>query len=75
MKNLIESERMFSLLAKDSYKNPEKILPIFQAEITKLSEEFLNLNGQVKVRYKITESGLLFFVEIPATSIRSIFYN
>lgn len=74
MKSKIENnDRMFSLLANDSFKNPEKIRPILEAEISDVAKEYLNLNGKVKLRYKISENGLVFNAEIPAESVKAIF--
>lgn len=68
-----ESRRMFSVLANDSYKNPEKIINLLSAEFKIVAEQYLNLDGDIKVRYKISDNGLLFFVEMPAKSVRNIF--
>lgn len=64
---------MFSVLANDSYKNPEKIINLLSAEFKIVAEQYLNLDGDIKVRYKISDNGLLFFVEMPAKSVRNIF--
>ena len=68
-----ESRRMFSVLANDSYKNPEKIINLLSEEFKIVAEQYLNLDGDIKVRYKISDNGLLFFVEMPAKSVRNIF--
>lgn len=68
-----ESKRMFSVLANDSYKNPEKIINLLSAEFKIVAEQYLTLDGDIKVRYKISDNGLLFFVEMPAKSVRNIF--
>lgn len=68
-----ESRRMFSVLANDSYKNPEKIINLLSAEFKIVAEQYLTLDGDIKVRYKISDNGLLFFVEMPAKSVRNIF--
>lgn len=64
---------MFSVLANDSYKNPEKIINLLSEEFKIVAEQYLNLDGDIKVRYKISDNGLLFFVEMPAKSVRNIF--
>lgn len=64
---------MFSVLANDSYKNPERIRPVLEAEITEIAKEYLNLSGDVKLRYKLTNSGLVFIAEIPTESVKNIF--
>lgn len=74
MKYKIESnDRMFSVLANDSYKSPERIRPVLEAEITEIAKEYLNLSGDVKLRYKLTDSGLVFIAEIPTESVKNIF--
>ena len=74
MKYRIESnDRMFDVLANDSYKNPEKIRPVLEAEIREIAKEYLNLSGEVKLRYKFTDSGLVFVAEIPTESVKNIF--
>lgn len=67
------NERIFSVLRNDQYQNPEKILPYLKSEIKAVVSDYLNLNGDVVVRYKVTEEGLLFMVEIPASSLKGVF--
>lgn len=74
MQQKIQEDRIFSLLSNDSMQNPERILKSFEKDIEEISKDYLNLSGKVKIRYKQTDNGLLFFVEIPATSVRSLFY-
>lgn len=69
-----ESDRVFSILLNDSRQDPERILKSFESEIEDVAKDYLNLNGKVKLRYKITGQGLVFFAEIPASSVRSLFY-
>ena len=67
------NQRIFSVLTNDQYQNPEKILPYLRAEIREVAKEYLNLNGDIIVRYKITENSLVFMVEVPASSVKGMF--
>ena len=73
--NIANNDRCFSLLANDSYVNPEKITPILKAELTQVAREYLNIAGDVKVRYKMGNEGLVFMIEIPTNGVKPIFYS
>lgn len=70
---ICENGRIFSVLRNDQYQNPEKMLPYLKSEIKAVVGDYLNLNGEVVVRYKLTQEGLLFMVEIPASSLKGVF--
>ena len=44
------------------------------SEIRQIAEDFVVLGGEVKLRYKLTPDGYLFMAEIPASSIKNLFY-
>lgn len=74
MKDRIEENRVFSMIKRDSMNDPEKIVPSFKSEIKQVAEDYLVLNGDVKLRYRLTQDGYVFMAEIPASSIRTLFY-
>ena len=74
MRQKIEENRVFSIIKKDTLNDPEKILPSFKSEIGQSAEDFVVLGGEVKLRYKLTPDGYLFMAEIPASSIKNLFY-
>ena len=63
------------MLVNDSYSNPEKILNILKAEITQIAKDYLNLLGEIKIRYKSTSEGLIFMIEMPASGIKPMFFS
>ena len=73
MNQKIEGNRIFSVLSGDK-QNPEKILNYLRAEITEVAKQYVNLCGKVEVRYRLTQDGLNFMIEIPVSSVRGMFY-
>ena len=74
MKNCIEENRCFSIIKRDSFNDPEKIIPSLKSEIKQIAEDYLVLSGEVKLRYRLTSDGYVFMAEIPASSIKNLFY-
>ena len=74
MREQMEDNRVFSIIKRDTYNDPEKILPSLKRELRQVAEDFVVLDGDVKLRYKLTPNGYLFMVEFPASSIKNLFY-
>ena len=69
----IENDRVYSVIANDSCQNPEKVKEYLEAEIEYVSSAYLNICGKVKLRYRLTEDGIIFFAEIHASSVKPMF--
>lgn len=74
MKERIEENRVFSIIKRDAKNDPEKIVPSLRSEIKQIAEDYLVLCGDVKLRYRLTDEGYVFLAEIPASSIKTLFY-
>lgn len=69
-----ENDRISSMLYSDRFSDPEIITSVLRAEIEQLVKSYLCLSDSVKVRYKFTDDGLLFMVEIPTKSVKRCGY-
>lgn len=67
-----EDDRMSTMLSSDRFTNPENITPILKSEIQQIARDYLLLSGDLKVRYRQTENGLLFMVEIPTSGVKNV---
>lgn len=74
MRERIEENRVFSIIKRDTKNDPEKIVPSLRSEIKQIAEDYLVLSGDVKLRYRLTDDGYVFMAEIPASSIKTLFY-
>lgn len=69
-----ENDRISTMLYSDRFSDPEIITPVLRTEIEQLVKNYVYLSGDVKVRYRQTDEGLLFMIEIPAESVKKCGY-
>ena len=67
-------DRMEYVLEKDKIIDPQRICDLLQEEIKPLIENYINLQGDVKVRFKKENNRNIFFVEIEAKRIKPFGY-
>lgn len=66
--------RMEYMLEKDKIIDPQRICDLLQEEIKPIIENYINLQGDVKVRFKKENNRNIFFVEIEAKRIKPFGY-
>ena len=67
-------DRMEYMLEKDKIIDPQRICDLLQEEIKPLIENYINIQGDVKVRFKKENNRNIFFVEIEAKRIKPFGY-
>jgi len=67
-------ERMDFILDKDKINDPQRICQILQDELKPTIENYINLQSEIKVRYKKENNKNIFFIEIDAQRIKPFGY-
>ena len=68
-----EVDRVCNVLRSDMVGNPERVLPSLKNEIKLACKDYVNINGDVMLRYRFSDDGIIFFTEIHAKSIKNMF--
>ena len=68
------SSRLTSVLEGDKMFDPQRICQILEKELLPIIENFLALDGGIKVRYKKENFKNIFFIEFSAERIKPIGY-
>jgi len=69
----MNSDRITTILKNDLLGTPERILPSLKSEIKSACKNYLNLSGDIVLRYRYSDEGIIFFTEIPANSVKNMF--
>lgn len=68
------SNRLSCILEGDKMFDPQRVCQILEKELEPIIVNFLELDGQVKVRYKKENLQNVFFIEFAAQRIKPIGY-
>lgn len=74
MQNLIEEDRLVSILNKDNVNSPERTRLVLSSEIQRVVKDYLELTEEVKVRFKLVDEEIIFMVEMRADRIKPFGY-
>ena len=74
MQNLIEEDRLMSMLSRDNAHSPERIRLVLSSEIQRVVRDYLELKEEIKVRYKMIDEEVIFMVEMRAERIKPFGY-
>ncbi len=74
MQNLIEEDRVFSMLARDNTNSPEHTRVVLSSEIQRVVKDYLELKDHIKVRFKLIDEEIVFMIEMRANRIKPFGY-
>ena len=74
MQNLIENERLMTMLSRDNSTSPERIRLMLSSEIQRVVRDYLELKDEVRVRFKQVDEEIIFIVEMRASRLRPFVY-
>ena len=74
MQNLIQEDRLMSMVGRDNSSSPENIRLILQSEIRKVVKDYIELSDEIRVRYKYFEEEIVFMIEMRANRIKPFGY-
>ena len=67
-------DRMKFILDKDKITDPQRVCELLHEEIKPIVENYINLQGDIKVRFKKEDNRNIFFIEIDAQRIKPFGY-
>lgn len=68
------ASRIEEMLAVDKFCDPQHLCDVLQEEIQPIAENYLALNGDIRVRYRKEGDRNIFFIEIVAGRIKPFGY-
>lgn len=74
MQNLIEKDRLFSMVQNDNLNSPERVRVALSSEIQRVVRDYLELSEAIKVRFKQNEEEIVFLVEMHAKKLKPCGY-
>lgn len=74
MQNLIEEDRLLTMLNRDNTNSPEQTRLVLSSEIQRVVKDYLELKDDVKVRFKLVDEEIIFMIEMHASRIRPFGY-
>ena len=74
MQNVIEEDRLFSMLSNDNVLSPERTRIILTSEVQRVVKDYLELTEEIKVRYKMVDEEIVFMIEMRAKKIKPFGY-
>jgi len=74
MQNLIEEDRLLTMLNRDNTNSPEHTRLLLSSEIQRVVKDYLELTDDVKVRFKLVDEEIIFMIEMRASKIRPFGY-
>lgn len=67
-------DRMDYILSKDKICDPQRVCELLQDELKPIIENYINLQNDIKVRFKKEKEKNIFFIEINAERIKPFGY-
>ena len=67
-------DRMEYVLDKDKLVDPQRMCDILKNEITPVLDNYLQVKGELRVRFKKENSKNIFFIEVEAERIKPFGY-
>ena len=74
MQNLIEEDRLVSMLNRDNAQSPEQTRVVLTSEIQRVVKDYLELKENIKVRFKLVDEEIVFMIEMRANRIKPFGY-
>ena len=74
MQNLIEEDRLLTMLSRDNSTSPEKTRLILTSEVQRVVRDYLELKEEIKVRFKLIDEEIIFMIEMRANRIKPFGY-
>lgn len=74
MQNLIEEDRVLTMLARDNMNSPEHTRVVLSSEIQRVVKDYLELKDDIKVRFKLIDEEIVFMIEMRASRIKPFGY-
>lgn len=74
MQNLIEEDRLLTMLNRDNANSPEQTRLLLSSEIQRVVKDYLELTDDVKVRFKLVDEEIIFMIEMRANRIKPFGY-
>lgn len=74
MQNIIQEDRLSTMLTRDNTNSPETTRLILTSEIQKVVRDYLELKDEIKVRFKLVDEEIIFMVEMRAERIKPFGY-
>ena len=74
MQNLIEEDRLLTMLSRDNSTSPEKTRLILTSEVQRVVRDYLELKEEIKVRFKLIDEEIVFMIEMRANRIKPFGY-
>lgn len=74
MQNLIEEDRLLTMLSRDNTNSPERTRLVLASEIQRVVKDYLELKEEVKVRFKLVDEEIVFMIEMRAERIKPFGY-
>lgn len=68
------ASRIEEILCEDKFSDPQHVCDVLKEEIEPIAENYLNLNGEIKVRYRKEGDKKIFFIEMSAERIKPFGY-
>lgn len=67
-------DRLFSMISEDNRPSPERTRIVLTSEIQRVVKDYLELTGEVKVRFKMVDEEIVFMIEMRAGRIKPFGY-
>lgn len=74
MQNLIEEDRLVTMLNRDNSNSPERTRLILTSEVQRVVRDYLELKEEIKVRFKLVDEEIVFMIEMRANRIKPFGY-
>lgn len=74
MHEIIENDRLMSILCKDNTASPERVRVVLTSEIQRVVKDYLELKEEIKVRFKLVDEEIIFMIEMRANRIKPFGY-
>ncbi len=74
MQNLIEEDRLITMLNRDNVNSPERTRVVLSSEIRRVVKDYLELKEDIKVRFKLVDEEIIFMIEMRASRIKPFGY-
>lgn len=68
------SSRIEEVLSVDKFCDPQHLCEVLQEEIQPIANNYVELNGNIKVRYRKEGDKNIFFIEMVASRIKPFGY-
>ncbi|MBO5394542.1 MAG: hypothetical protein J6A28_01385 [Clostridia bacterium] len=69
------TNRLHDMLESDKIGNPQRVCKVLEEELSPIIESYIQLEKDVKVRFKKEKNKNIFFIEFEAQRINSFGYQ